>query len=45
MTTSVFLGSDESMAFNGHDFEVTHGMQVRKNETRLKKWLSGVHER
>ena len=26
--TCVFLGSDESVAFNGHDFEVTHGMQV-----------------
>ena len=24
----VFLGSDESAAFNGHDFEVTHGMAV-----------------
>jgi malonyl-CoA reductase / 3-hydroxypropionate dehydrogenase (NADP+) len=29
-TTCVFLGSDESAAFNGHDFEVTHGMTVRK---------------
>jgi len=28
--TCVFLGSDESAAFNGHDFEVTHGMQVAK---------------
>ena len=28
--TCVFLGSDESVAFNGHDFEVTHGMSVRK---------------
>ena len=28
--TCVFLGSDESAAFNGHDFEVTHGMTVRK---------------
>ena len=28
--TCVFLGSDESAAFNGHDFEVTHGMWVRK---------------
>ena len=27
--TCVFLGSDESAAFNGHNFEVTHGMQVR----------------
>ncbi len=26
--TCVFLGSDESAAFSGHDFEVTHGMQV-----------------
>jgi malonyl-CoA reductase / 3-hydroxypropionate dehydrogenase (NADP+) len=28
--TCVFLGTDESAAFNGHDFEVTHGMWVRK---------------
>jgi malonyl-CoA reductase/3-hydroxypropionate dehydrogenase (NADP+) len=28
--TIVFLGSDESAALNGHDFEVTHGMTVRK---------------
>ena len=28
--TCVFLGSDESAAYNGHDFEVTHGMSVRK---------------
>lgn len=28
--TCVFLGSDESAAFNGHDFEVTHGMSVPK---------------
>ena len=28
--TCVFLGSDDSAAFNGHDFEVTHGMTVRK---------------
>ena len=28
--TCVFLGSDESAAFNGHDFEVTHGMAVRQ---------------
>ncbi|HYN61508.1 MAG TPA: SDR family oxidoreductase [Rubrivivax sp.] len=28
-STCVFLGSDESAAFNGHNFEVTHGMQVR----------------
>ena len=27
--TCVFLGSDESAAFSGHDFEVTHGMKVR----------------
>jgi malonyl-CoA reductase/3-hydroxypropionate dehydrogenase (NADP+) len=26
--TCVFLGSDESAAFSGHDFEVTHGMKV-----------------
>jgi malonyl-CoA reductase / 3-hydroxypropionate dehydrogenase (NADP+) len=26
--TCVFLGSDESAAFSGHDFEVTHGMAV-----------------
>jgi malonyl-CoA reductase / 3-hydroxypropionate dehydrogenase (NADP+) len=26
--TCVFLGSDESAAFTGHDFEVTHGMRV-----------------
>ncbi|MBY0284155.1 MAG: SDR family oxidoreductase [Sphingomonas sp.] len=31
-TTCVFLGSDESAALNGHDFEVTHGMTVRKEE-------------
>lgn len=31
--TCVFLGSDESAAFTNHDFEVTHGMTVRK-ETR-----------
>ncbi len=30
--TCVFLGSDDSAAFNGHDFEVTHGMTVRKEE-------------
>ena len=28
--TCVFLASEESAAFNGHDFEVTHGMWVRK---------------
>ena len=28
--TCVFLGSDESGAFSGHDFEVTHGMAVRQ---------------
>jgi malonyl-CoA reductase/3-hydroxypropionate dehydrogenase (NADP+) len=28
--TCVFLGSDDSAAYNGHDFEVTHGMTVRK---------------
>ncbi len=31
--TCVFLGSDESAAFNGHDFEVTHGMQVPKESS------------
>ncbi len=31
-TTCVFLGSDESAAYNGHDFEVTHGMSVRKEQ-------------
>ena len=36
--TMVFLGSDESAAFNGHDFEVTHGMRVRK-ESR-STWVS-----
>ena len=30
--TCVFLGSAESAAFNGHDFEVTHGMTVRKEQ-------------
>src|SRR5579875_2200929 len=28
--TCVFLGSDESAAYTGHDFEITHGMSVRK---------------
>lgn len=28
--TCVFLGSDESASYNGHDFEVTHGMTLRK---------------
>ncbi len=28
--TCVFLGSDESAAFSGHDFEVTHGMAVHQ---------------
>lgn len=28
--TIVFLGSQESAAFNGHNFEVTHGMAVRQ---------------
>jgi len=31
--TCVFLGSDESAAFNGHDFEVTHGMRVAKDSS------------
>lgn len=34
----VFLGSDDSAAFNGHDFEVTNGMTVRK-ESR-STWVS-----
>ncbi|PHR12607.1 MAG: NAD-dependent dehydratase [Sphingopyxis sp.] len=29
--TCVFLGSDESAAFNGQEFDVTHGMAVNKN--------------
>lgn len=29
--TCVFLGSDESAAFNGQELEVTHGMAVDKN--------------
>ncbi len=36
--TIVFLASDESAAFNGHNFEVTHGMQVRQ-ESR-STWVS-----
>ena len=36
--TMVFLGSDESAAFNGHDFEPTHGMRVRR-ESR-STWVS-----
>ncbi len=28
--TCVFLASDEAAAYTGHDFEVTHGMTVRK---------------
>jgi malonyl-CoA reductase/3-hydroxypropionate dehydrogenase (NADP+) len=28
--TCVFLGSDDSASYNGHDFEITHGMSVRK---------------
>ena len=34
----VFLGSDESAAINGHDFEITHGMAVPV-ESRTT-WLS-----
>ncbi len=30
--TVVFLGSEDSAAYNGHEFEVTHGMTVRKEE-------------
>ncbi|HSP18005.1 MAG TPA: SDR family NAD(P)-dependent oxidoreductase, partial [Myxococcaceae bacterium] len=33
-----FLASEDSAAFNGHNFEVTHGMQVR-TESR-STWLS-----
>jgi malonyl-CoA reductase/3-hydroxypropionate dehydrogenase (NADP+) len=36
--TIVFLASDEAAAFNGHDFEVTHGMSVRL-ESR-STWVS-----
>jgi malonyl-CoA reductase/3-hydroxypropionate dehydrogenase (NADP+) len=36
--TCAFLASDDSAAFNGHNFEVTHGMQVR-NESR-STWVS-----
>jgi malonyl-CoA reductase/3-hydroxypropionate dehydrogenase (NADP+) len=36
--TIVFLGSDESAAYNGHDFEVTHGMTVRKEQRST--WLA-----
>ena len=36
--TCVFLGSDESLAFNGHNFEVTHGMKVLQ-ESR-STWVS-----
>ena len=34
----VFLGTEESAAMSGHDFEVTHGMAVRK-ESR-STWVS-----
>lgn len=34
-STCVFLGSNESAAFSGHDFEVTHGMTVRKEERSI----------
>ncbi len=34
----VFLGSDDSAAINGHNFEVTHGMTVRQ-ESR-STWVS-----
>ncbi len=36
--TIVFLASDESAAYNGHNFEVTHGMRVRQ-ESR-STWVS-----
>jgi len=31
--TCVFLGSDESAAISGHDFEVTHGMEVARESS------------
>ncbi|MCS6989950.1 MAG: SDR family oxidoreductase [Chloroherpetonaceae bacterium] len=31
----VFLASDESKAFNGHDFEVTNGMQIPEESATL----------
>lgn len=35
----VFLGSDESSALSGHNFEVTHGMQVKaQSRTKLVAW-------
>ncbi len=36
--TCVFLGSDDSAAYNGHEFEVTHGMAVRKEDRST--WLT-----
>jgi malonyl-CoA reductase / 3-hydroxypropionate dehydrogenase (NADP+) len=36
--TIVFLGSNESAAINGHNFEITHGMAVRQ-ESR-STWVS-----
>jgi malonyl-CoA reductase / 3-hydroxypropionate dehydrogenase (NADP+) len=36
--TCVFLGSDESAAFSGHDFEVTHGMKVP--EESRSTWMN-----
>jgi malonyl-CoA reductase/3-hydroxypropionate dehydrogenase (NADP+) len=36
--TIVFLSTDESAAYNGHNFEVTHGMRVRQ-ESR-STWVS-----
>jgi malonyl-CoA reductase/3-hydroxypropionate dehydrogenase (NADP+) len=30
--TCVFLGSDDSAVYNSHEFELTHGMTVRKEE-------------
>jgi malonyl-CoA reductase / 3-hydroxypropionate dehydrogenase (NADP+) len=35
----LFLGSDESAAVSGHNFEVTHGMQVKaQSRTKLIAW-------
>ncbi len=35
----VFLGSDESAAISGHNFEITHGMQVKaQSRTKLTAW-------
>ncbi|WP_246604688.1 SDR family NAD(P)-dependent oxidoreductase [Chloracidobacterium aggregatum] len=35
----LFLGSDESAAISGHNFEITHGMQVKaQSRTKLTAW-------